>query len=174
MGFPRQEYWSGLPFPSPCPLFFHNAIPLIVLHAQFPVAVMTHGSQPVKLKHLWKMLQLLRSLGRWALLVRAPSPEKNPGARLLLEVDREVPGPLGSSVKGPETARASRPLPRPVCFCTSGSCKMDPGHRHLQWMDEWGRLRSKWWQKPCLPPKEDFSQDADRWGENSFSFLLSP
>ena len=36
-------------------------------------------------------------------------------------------------------------------------------------MDEWGRLWSEWWQKPCLAPKEDISQDIDRRGENSFS-----
>ena len=65
---------------------------------------MTHGSQPVKLKRLWKTLQLLRNLGRWAFLVRPPSP-KNTGARPLLEVNREAPGPLGSSVKGPQTER---------------------------------------------------------------------
>ena len=66
---------------------------------------MTRGSQPVKLKRLWKTLQLLRNLGRWAFLVRPPSPKKNTGARLLLEVNREAPGPLGSSVKGPQTKR---------------------------------------------------------------------
>ena len=43
MGFPRQEYWSGLPFPSPC-CFITSVV---------PDSVRPHRRQPTRLPHPW-------------------------------------------------------------------------------------------------------------------------
>lgn len=135
-----------------------------LLPGEFPMAVTTRGSQPVKLKRLWKMLRLPRSLGRWAALFPCCSQKNGARTRPFFggEAADRCPGafcqgPL-AELWLPGGSSAQSPL-------YLDSCEVDPGHRHLQWMDEWGRLWSKWWQKPCLPPKEDFSQDTDRWGE---------
>ena len=43
MGFSRQEYWSGLPFPSPC-CFITSVV---------PDSVRPHRRQPTRLPHPW-------------------------------------------------------------------------------------------------------------------------
>lgn len=116
---------------------------------------MTRGSQPVKLKHLWKMLQLLRNLGRWAFLVHHSLPQEYQG-QTALRGEQRGSWALGfTSLRSPDRTWGLPGLsPGQSAFVLQSSCKMDPGHRHLQWMDEWGRLWSKWWQKPCLHRKK--------------------
>ena len=51
MGFPRQEYWSGLPFPSPGELFNPGIKPTL-LPLLFSHQVVSNSLQPQGLQHL--------------------------------------------------------------------------------------------------------------------------
>ena len=49
MGFPRQEYWSGLPFPSP----MHESEKWKWSHSVLSDSSRPHGLQPTRLLHPW-------------------------------------------------------------------------------------------------------------------------
>ena len=61
MGFPRQEYWSGLPFPHPGDLPNPGDLPDPGIESAFPVAPVLAGDS-LPLNHLGKLIYRFRNM----------------------------------------------------------------------------------------------------------------
>ena len=68
LGFSRQEYWSGLPFPSP----MHESEKGKGSRSVMSDSSRPHGLQPPRLLHPWDFLGKSTGVGRHCLLLHSP------------------------------------------------------------------------------------------------------
>ena len=148
MGFPRQEYWSGLPFPSPGDLpdpgfkptspalaggFFTTEPPRSqVLITQSPGVTQGYGlpHTPTYCCAFYKIGQMYSNIysSLWYLTEYFQCP-KNPAFHLLIPSPTPAPGNINSSV--------SIVLPFTECHtiehtvCTISNCLLYLSHTHL-------------------------------------------